>query len=103
MMFKDGVYYPLGTGEEESMGEYEERYAAGDGVDFFDGDPDDGRAADEDPAPGIWKQLGGAIILMTAMTDEHLGNAIGMLERKRLTQWPKYRELLAERQRRGDS
>lgn len=92
-IFKDGTYYPLGRGEEESMSEYEIAYA-------LCNEPFEAERPPPSP-PGKWRVRGGALLEICKMTDEHLRNAISLFMREGRGDEPKIDELRAELARRG--
>ena len=101
-VFKDGAYYPLGSVEEMSEGEYE-AYAQ-DAHDFdYDGserliwslkDFLDGLF------PSEWSTRDARAFKIAEMTTSHLDNAIRYFERAGLGEHPKIVELREERKRR---
>jgi hypothetical protein len=98
-IFKDGAYYPLGTGEEMSEGEYEYQYAlCNDPGEFYDDGPS-AKSLDSVPA-GKWRVRGGAVLEIVGMSVEHLRNAINLFERAGWADHMKIRELREELARR---
>jgi len=85
------ISFPLDSGEAESMGEYEARYAL-----LFDLEDD----PEEDPPPGFWKKKNGEVVAMADMSCDHIANTMAMLAREGRKRHPKYRQLAAERKRR---
>lgn len=97
-IFKDGAYYPLGTGEEVSQGEYEYQYA------LCNEPPDDlpqRKVYVADAPEGRWTVRGGAQLEIAKMSDAHLRNAIAFFERHGEGQNKKIEELRQELARRG--
>ena len=94
-VFKDGAYYPLGTGEEMSEGEYEFQRA------LCDEPPDYIDRHSFTERHGCWRVRGGAILKIRKMTTSHLQNAIALFERGGQSSHPKLVELRDELKRRG--
>ncbi len=98
-IFKDGVYHPLGTGEEMSEAEYEYQYALCNDPDQFYDDGPSAKSLDSVPA-GKWRVRGGAVLEIAAMSVEHLQNAINLFVRSGHGDHMKIRELREELARR---
>ena len=101
-IWKDGAYYPLGCGEEQSMGEYEEEYALCQNAGLDEDAIYESSALhplEEPPPPppyGLWRVRGGALLKIREMTDEHLRNAIALFTRNGRGGEPKIKELREE-------
>jgi hypothetical protein len=86
------VFYPLGSGEAMSEGEYQRMFV----------EQDDREPASALNAPkGRWQTADGALLYIGKMTEEHLKNAIAACKRFGTGRHPKCRELRRELRKRG--
>lgn len=95
MPWIDGAYYPFGSGEEMSEGEYQRAYGV------VDGDDPILRSSALDAPEGRWQVAGGAQLHIAKMTDDHLKNAIAACKRFGNGRHRKCRELRRELRERG--
>lgn len=105
-VFKDDVYFPLGTDGDDGMSEGE--YQA-----LFDPDyPDDVHDFEGDLSyspnlpvtlsekHGYWRTRDGRVLLIADMSDNHLDNAIKMFSKAGYSDFVKIQELREERKKR---
>lgn len=95
-VFKDGAYYPLGTGEEMSEGEYQAM------TDLLNDPPIDSsrrKVYVADAPIGWWTVRGGTQLEISKMTDAHLRNAIAFFEKSRNKKIDELRVELKRRER----
>lgn len=89
-IFKDGAYYPLGSGEEMSEAEYEWQYQLCNDL------PDDQPPPALEMSPGYWRTRDHRTLRIREMTTKHLKNAITLFRRLGFDDFAKVRELKTE-------